>query len=144
MLFVGYFENLNSQRSIAWRCADSLLLQAFGASLGRGDPEDHSKMTNTRKRFPSEVLDEVFRFVLGIAEVKALIAGKTVGVDSTTLEANAAMKSIVRKDTGEDWDAYVVRLMRAEGVVGPDETPSKEKIIRFDRKRKDKSASKDD
>ena len=141
MLFVGYFENIDSQRGIAWRCADSLSLRAFlGIPLDEGTP-DHSTMTNTRKRLPSEVFDEVFQFVLGIAEAKSLIAGKTVGVDSTTLEANAAMKSIVRKDTGEDWTAYVVRLMRAAGVVGPDETPSKEEVIRFDRKRKDKTAS---
>lgn len=141
MLFVGYFENLDSQRGIAWRCADSLSLRAFlGIPLDEGTP-DHSTMTNTRKRLPSEVFDEVFQFVLGIAEAKALIAGKTVGVDSTTLEANAAMKSIVRKDTGEDWTAYVVRLMREAGVVGADETPSKEEVIRFDRKRKDKTTS---
>jgi len=144
MLFVGYFENLDSQRGIAWRCADSLSLRAFlGIPLDEGTP-DHSTMTNTRKRLPAEVFDEVFQFVLGIAEAKALIAGKVVGVDSTTLEANAAMKSIVRKDTGEDWTAYVVRLMREAGVVGPDETPSKEEVIRFDRKREDKSASNED
>ena len=144
MLFVGYFENLDSQRGIAWRCADSLSLRAFlGIPLDEGTP-DHSTMTNTRKRLPSEVFDEVFQFVLGIAEAKSLIAGKTVGVDSTTLEANAAMKSIVRKDTGEDWTAYVVRLMREAGVVGADETPSKEEVLRFDRKRKDKTTSNED
>jgi transposase len=144
MLFVGYFENLDSQRGIAWRCADSLSLRAFlGIPLDEGTP-DHSTMTNTRKRLPPEVFDEVFQFVLGIAEAKSLIAGKTVGVDSTTLEANAAMKSIVRKDTGEDWTAYVVRLMREAGVVGPNETPSKEEVIRFDRKREDKTTSNDD
>jgi transposase len=144
MLFVGYFENLDSQRGIAWRCADSLSLRSFlGIPLDEGTP-DHSTMTNTRKRLPAEVFDEVFQFVLGIAEAKSLIAGKTVGVDSTTLEANAAMKSIVRKDTGEDWTAYVVRLMREAGVVGPNETPSKEEVIRFDRKREDKTASNED
>ena len=141
MLFVGYFENLDSQRGIAWRCADSLSLRSFlGIPLHEGTP-DHSTLTNTRKRLPAEVFDEVFQFVLGIAEAKKLIAGKTVGVDSTTLEANAAMKSIVRRDTGEDWTAYVMRLMREAGVIGPDETPSKEEVIRFDRKRKDKTAS---
>ena len=141
MLFVGYFENIDSQRGIAWRCADSLSLRSFlGIPLDEGTP-DHSTMTNTRKRLPSEVFDEVFQFVLGIAEAKSLIAGKVVGVDSTMLEANAAMKSIVRKDTGEDWTAYVVRLMREAGVVGPDATPSKEEVLRFDRKRQDKSAS---
>ncbi|CAN5466758.1 transposase [soil metagenome] len=144
MLFVGYFENLDSQRGIAWRCADSFSLRAFlGIPLHEGTP-DHSSMTNTRKRLPADVFDEVFQFVLGIAEAKALIAGKVVGVDSTTLEANAAMKSIVRKDTGEDWTAYVVRLMREAGVVGPDETPSNEEVLRFDRKRKDKTTSNED
>jgi len=87
------------------------------------------------------VFEEVFRFVLGIAEAKTLIAGRTVGVGSTTLEANAAMKSIVRRDTGEDWKEYVTRLMREEGVIGPEETPTGEAIRRFDRTRKDKTVS---
>ena len=141
MLFVGYFEDIDSQRGIAWRCADSFSLRSFlGIPLHKLTP-DHSTLSLTRNRLPAELFDEVFQFVLGIAEAKDLIKGKTVGVDSTTLEANAAMKSIVRKDTGEDWNAYVVRLMRAEGVVGPDKTPFLEEIIRYDRKRKDKSTS---
>ena len=100
MLLVGYFENIDSQRGIAWRCADSLSLRQFlGIPLGESTP-DHSTLTNTRNRLPQEVFDEVFQFVLKIAMEKKLLAGKTVGVDSTTLEANAAMKSIVRRDTG--------------------------------------------
>jgi transposase len=107
MLLVGYFEGIDSQRSIAWRCADSLGLRQFlGLALDESSP-DHSTLTNTRKRLPSEVFEEVFQFVLTTAAVKGLVAGKAVGVDSTTLEANAAMKSIVRKETGEDWRAYV-------------------------------------
>src|SRR5258708_21640739 len=91
MLLVGYFEGIDSQRGIAWRCADSLSLRDFlGLALDETSP-DHSTLTNTRKRLPPEVFDEVFKFVLGIASEKGLIAGKTVGVDSTTLEANAAM-----------------------------------------------------
>ena len=83
MLMVGYFEDLDSQRGIAWRCSDSLSLRAFlGLPLGERTP-DHSTLTNTRKRLPAAVFEEVFPFVLGIAEAKALIAGKTVGVDST-------------------------------------------------------------
>ena len=81
---------------------------------------DHSTMSVTRKRLAPEVFDEVFHFVLAIAEQKRLLAGKTVGVDSTTLEANAAMKSIVRRDTGEDWKQYVTRLMREDGTIEPD------------------------
>src|SRR5687767_10423150 len=90
MLMVGYFEGIDSERGIAWRCADSLSLRNFlGVPLGDGTP-DHSTLTNTRKRLPPGVFEEVFQFVLGIAEAKKLLSGKTVGVDSTTLEANAA------------------------------------------------------
>jgi transposase len=141
LLFIGYFENIDSQRGIAWRCSDSLSLRAFlGVPLGEATPH-HATLTKTRKRLPPEVFDEVFQFVLGIAEAKALIAGKTVGVDSTTLEANAAMKSIVRRDTGEDWQAFVTRLMREAEVIGPEETPTDEEIRRFDKARKDKKVS---
>src|SRR4051812_21586323 len=141
MLLIGYFEGLDSQRGIAWRCSDSLSLRQFlGISLEERTP-DHSTLTNTRKRLPAEVFTEVFEFVLGIAAAKKLIAGKTVGVDSTTLEANAAMKSIVRRDTGEDWKGYVTRLMREEGVIGPAEQPSDEDVRRFDKKRKNKTVS---
>lgn len=141
MLLVGYFEGIDSQRGIAWRCADSLSLRAFlGIPLDEGTP-DHSTLTNTRKRLPAEVFEEMFQFVLGIAEAKQLIAGKTVGVDSTTLEANAAMKSIVRRDTGEDWKQFVTRLMREEGAIGAEEQPSDEEIRRFDKKRKNKKVS---
>jgi transposase len=144
MLLVGYFEGIDSQRGIAWRCADSLGLRQFlGLSLDESSP-DHSTLTNTRKRLPAEVFEEVFQFVLAIAAVKGLLAGKSVGVDSTTLEANAAMKSIVRKDTGEDWRAYVVRLMREEGVIGSDATPTDEEVRRFDKGRKNKRVSNDD
>lgn len=141
MLFVGYFEGLDSQRGIAWRCADSLALRQFlGVPLGEGTP-DHSTLTNTRKRLPPEVFAEVFQFVLSIAADKKLLSGKTAGADSTTLEANAAMKSIVRKDTGEDWKEYVTRLMREEGVIEPEREPTDEEIRRYDRKRKDKKVS---
>jgi transposase len=141
MLFVGYFEGLDSQRGIAWRCADSLALRQFlGAPLDEGTP-DHSTLTNTRKRLPPEVFTEVFQFVLSIAAEKKLLSGKTAGVDSTTLEANAAMKSIVRKDTGEDWKEYVTRLMREEGVIEAEREPTDEEVRRYDKKRKDKRVS---
>jgi transposase len=144
MLLVGYFEGIDSQRGIAWRCADSLGLRRFlGLSLEESSP-DHSTLTNTRKRLPAEVFEEVFRFVLSIAALKGLLAGKAVGVDSTTLEANAAMKSIVRKDTGEDWRAYVVRLMREEGLIEADREPTDEEVRRYDKGRKDKRVSNDE
>ena len=144
MLLVGYFEGIDSQRGIAWRCADSLGLRHFlGLSLEESGP-DHSTLTNTRKRLPAEVFEEVFQFVLSIAALKGLLAGKTVGVDSTTLEADAAMKSIVRKDTGEVWRAYVVRLMREEGLVEADQEPTDEEVRRYDRGRKDKRVTNDE
>jgi transposase len=138
MLLVGYFENLDSQRGIAWRCADSFSLREFlGIPLHESTP-DHSTLTNTRKRLPPEVFEEVFQFVLTIAERKQLLRGKTVGVDSTFLEANAAMKSIVRRDTGEDWKEYVTRLMKEEGVIEKDHEPTDEEVRRYDKKRKNK------
>ena len=144
MLLVGYFEGIDSQRGIAWRCADSLGLRGFlGLSLEESSP-DHSTLTNTRKRLPAEVFEEVFQFVLSIAAVKGLLAGKAVGVDSTTLEANAAMKSIVRKDTGEGWRAYVVRLMREEGLIEADREPTDEEVRRYDKGRKNKRVSNDE
>jgi transposase len=141
MLMVGYFENLDSQRGIAWRCGDSLSLREFlGVPLNEKTP-DHSTLTNTRKRLPQEVFEEVFQFVLAIAEKKKLISGKTVGVDSTMLEANAAMKSIVRRDTGEDWKEYVTRLMKEEGAIEKDHEPTDEEVRRYDKQRKNKKVS---
>ena len=141
MLLVGYFEDIDSQRGIAWRCADSLSLRQFlGVPLDEATP-DHSTLTNTRNRLPQEVFQEVFQFVLRIAAGKKLLSGKTVAVDSTTLEANAAMKSIVRRDSGEDWKQYVTRLMREDGTIQPDEEPTHEQIRRYDKKRKDKKVS---
>src|SRR3954449_11964918 len=144
MLLVGYFEGIDSQRGIAWRCGDSLGLRRFlGLALDEPSP-DHSTLTNTRKRLPAELFEEVFQFVLSIAALKGLLAGKAVGVESTTLEANAAMKSIVRKDTVEDWRAYVVRLMREEGLVEADREPTDEEVRRYDKGRKDKRVSNDE
>lgn len=95
MLLVGYFEGLGSQRGIAWRCADSLSLREFlGIRLGEETP-DHSSLTRVRDRLPLSVHSAVFQFVLRVADDKGLLKGQTVGVDATTLEADAAMKSIV-------------------------------------------------
>jgi transposase len=144
MLLVGYFEGLDSQRGIAWRCADSLSLRQFlGIPLDETTP-DPKTLSNTRRRLPEDVFDEVFQFVLGIAADKKLLSGKTVGVDSTLLEADAAMKSIVRRDTGEDWKQYVTRLMHEEGVIDKNHEPTDEEVRRFDKKRKNKKVSNDE
>jgi transposase len=144
MLLVGYFEGLDSQRGIAWRCADSLSLRHFlGIPLDEPTP-DPKTLSNTRRRLPEEVFDEVFQFVLSIAAEKKLLSGQTVGVDSTLLEADAAMKSIIRRDTGEDWQQYVTRLMREEGAIAKDHEPTDEEVRRFDKKRTNKKVSNDE
>lgn len=137
MLFIGYFEGLDSQRGIAWRCADSLALRSFlGVALTEATPV-HASMTIIRQRLPESVFDAVFTFVLALLEKNGLLRGKTVGIDATTLEANAAMKSIVRKDTGADWNQFLRTLAQAEGIVNPTE----EDLRRLDRGRKDKKVS---
>ena len=141
MLLIGYFEGLDSQRGIAWRCSDSLSLREFLNYAPQEATPDHSTLSLTRQRLPSEVFDEVFQFVLKIADEQRLLSGKTVGVDSTTLEANAAMKSIVRRDTGENWKQYVVRLMREEGVIAEQDEPTDEDVRRYDKGRKNKRVS---
>ena len=138
MLLVGYYEGIGSQRGIAWRCADSLSLRDFlGAPLTEETP-DHSSLTRVRDRLPLDVHAAVFQWVLGLAAEKGLLPGKTVAVDATTLEADAAMKSIVRRDTGEDWNEYLRRLLKEQQGV---ENPTDEELRRFDKQRKDKRVS---
>jgi transposase len=138
MLLVGYFEGIGSQRGIAWRCGDSLSLREFlGTPLTEETP-DHSSLTRVRDRLPLTIHETVFQLVLKLVAEKGLLKGKTVAVDSTTLEANAAMKSIVRRDTGEDWNEYLRRLLKEQEGV---ENPTDEELRRFDRRRKDKRVS---
>jgi transposase len=141
MTLVGYFEGIGSQRGIAWRCADSLSLREFLSVALTEDTPDHSSLTRVRDRLPLSVHHQVFQFVLQVADEKGLLKGKTVAVDATTLEANAAMKSIIRRDTGEDWQEYIKRLMQEAGEIEEGDQPSVEEIARFDRKRKDKKTS---
>jgi transposase len=144
MLLVGYFEGIGSQRGIAWRCSDSLSLRDFLGIAPTKESPDHSSLTIIRDRLPAEVHCQVFQWVLTLARDKKLLRGQMIAVDSTTLEANAAMKSIVRRDTGEDWKEYVTRLMREEGVIETEATPSDEDVRRFDKQRKDKKVSNDE
>jgi len=137
MLLVGYFEGLDSQRGIAWRCADSLALRNFlGMGLTEATPV-HASMTIIRQRLPESVFDRMFVFVLGLLEKHGLVHAKSVAIDATTLEANAAMKSIVRKDTGENWKEYLTGLAKAEGI----ENPTEEDLRRLDRGRTGKKVS---
>jgi transposase len=137
MLLIGYFEGIGSQRGIAWRCSDSLSLRNFLGIPLTADSPDHSTLSVVRDRLPLEVHREVFTWVLRLLDEKKLVKGKTVGVDSTTLEANAAMKSIVRRNTGDDYETYVKQLMAEEGM----EEPTSEEVRRFDKQRQDKKVS---
>ena len=137
MLFIGYFEGIDSQRGIAWRCADSRSLREFlGADLTEATPA-HNSMTVIRQRLPENVFESVFAHVLGVLDQNGLLKGKTLGIDATTLEANAAMRSIVRKADGKDWKEFVCALAKAEGI----ENPTDEDLRRIDRGRKDKKVS---
>jgi transposase len=139
MLLVGYFEGLDSEREIAWRCADSLSLREF-LGYGPGEaPPDHSTLSVIRRRIDVETHQEVFGWVLELLARQGLIRGKTVGVDATTLEANAALRSIVRRDTGEGYEEYLKDLARASGI----ETPTREDAARLDRKRAKKGSNKE-
>ena len=119
MLFIGYFEGLSSERGIAWRVADSLSLRSFlDLELTAAAP-DHSTLSRTRRRIDVETHEAVFTWVLERLSAAGLVRGKTVGIDATTLEANAAMRSIERRDTGESHEAFIRRLAEASGVETP-------------------------
>jgi transposase len=139
MLLLGYFEGIDSERGIAWRCADSLALRRFlGYRLTETTP-DHSSLGKIRNRIDLETHQDVFTWVLGVLAKSKLLKGKTIGVDATTLEANAAMRSIVRKDTGESYDAFLTKLAQASGI----ETPTREDLAKIDKKRKNKASNKE-
>jgi len=135
MIFIGYFEDISSQRGIAWRCEDSRSLARFlGYAPGEETP-DHSTLSLTRERLPMEIHALAFELILSAAQEKGLLKGKTIGVDATDLEANASMKSIVRKDNGDDWREYLRKLYEEEtGISDPDD----EELRRFDKRRKPK------
>jgi transposase len=139
MLLVGYFEGIDSERGIAWRCADSLGLREFlGYDLSNATP-DHSTLSVIRNRLDLETHQEVFDFVLRMLDTGGLIKGKTVGCDATTLEASAAMRSIVRRDTGETYRAFLERLAKESGIA----TPTREDLARLDKERKGKGNNDD-
>ncbi len=139
LLLLGYFEGLDSERGIAWRAADSLAIRSFlGLGLGEAGP-DHSTISRTRRLIDVETHREVFTWVQAILARKHLLKGKTVGIDATTLEANAAMRSIVRRDTGEKYDKFLTRLANESGI----RTPTRAALARLDRRRRNKTSNKD-
>jgi len=139
LLLIGYFEGIDSERGIAWRVADSLGLRRFlGYSLAEGTP-DHSTISRNRRLIDVETHQEVFSWVLGVLARSGLLKGKTVGIDATTLEANAAMRSIVRKDTDEGYQEFLTRLARESGIA----TPTREDLAKLDKTRKNKASNED-
>ncbi|CAN5406200.1 hypothetical protein BH09GEM1_BH09GEM1_45190 [soil metagenome] len=136
-LLIGFFEGLDSERGIAWRVADSLSLRAFlGYGIDQPTP-DHTTIARTRRLYWVSTHKAVSRWVLRRLKDEGLLVGKTIGIDATTLEANAAMRSIVRRDTGEGYDAYVTTLAEAAGLT----QPTREALARFDRTRKKKGSN---
>jgi len=139
VMMIGFFEGLDSERGVAWRLADSLTLRQFlSIGLDENTP-DHVTISRTRRLIDGETHQRIFTWVLERLAQAGLIQGKTIGVDSTTLEANAAMKSIMRRDTGESYMAYLQRLAEAEGIDAQDAAA----LLRMDRKRKKRTSNED-
>lgn len=137
LLLLGYFESLGSERGMAWRAADSLAVRSFlGLGLEEQGP-DHSTISRTRRLIDVETHREVFTWILERLAAAGLVSGKTLSVDATTLEANAAMRSIVRRDTGEAYEQYLTGLAQASGI----KTPTRAALARLDRRRKKKGSN---
>jgi transposase len=114
-----------------WRAADSLALRSF-LRVGLNDmPPDHSTLSRTRQLLDVETHQAVFRWVLELLAEKDLLKGKTIGIDATTLEANAALCPIVRRDTGEGYQEFLTRLAQESGIA----TPTREQLAKLDRTR---------
>src|SRR3981081_4375529 len=136
---IGYFEGIDSERGIAWRAADSLGLRGFlGVGLEQMPP-DHSTISRTRRLIDVETHQAVFGWVLELLAEEGLLKGKKVGVEGTTLEANAALRSIVRRDTGEGYQEFLTRLAQESGIA----TPTREQLAKLDRKRARKGSNED-
>ena len=137
LLLIGYFEGIDSERGIAWRANDSLALRRFLRVGLEETPPDHSTISRTRRLIDVETHREVFTWVLGVLAEKGLLKGQTLGVDATTLEANAALRTIVRRDTGEGYQEFLKRLAQESGI----KTPTREQLARLDRKRAHKGSN---
>ena len=139
LLLIGYFEGLDSERGIAWRATDSCALRDFLGVALVSAPPDHSTISRPRRLIDLETHRAVFTWVLQCLATADLVKGKTLGIDATTLEANAALRSIVRRDKGEGYQEFLTTLAQASGI----ETPTRADLARLDRTRKKKGTNKD-
>ena len=140
MHLVGYFEGIDSERGLEWRCSDSLSLREFLRLESRDRVLDHSWLSRTRARLPHEVHTAIFDWVLALIAEAGLVKGERIGVNASTMEANAALRNIVRRDTGEGYRGMLARLAQESGI----ETPTAEDLARLDRRRKGKKLSNQD
>ncbi len=139
MHMIGYFEGIDSERGIAWRCADSFSLRDFLrlSSQEKGEGSRSLVVVAHALGLPHAAHEKVFGWVLKLVAERGLVKGERIGVDGSTMEANAALRTIVRRDTGESYRAMLTRMAQESGI----ETPTAEDLARFDRKRKGKTLS---
>lgn len=137
MLLIGYFEGIHSERGIVWRCSDSLSLREFLRLTTREKVPDHSWMSKTRSRLPHAVHDQVFGWVLALVADHDLVRAERIGVDGSTMEANAALRTIIRRDTGETYREMLTQMAKESGI----DTPTADDLVRLDRTRKGKKLS---
>src|SRR5258707_1491515 len=137
MHMVGYFEGIASERGIAWRCSDSMSLRDFLRLENREKVPDHSWLSKTRGRLPHEIHEKVFGWVLQLVAEQGLVQGKRIGVDASTMEANAALRTIVRRDDGRTYREMLAQMAKESGI----DTPSADDLVRIDRDRKGKKLS---
>ena len=140
MHMIGYFEGIDSERGIAWRCSDSFSLRDFLRLANRDKVADHSWLSKTRSRLPHEVHEKVFGWILNLVAEHGLVQGERIGVDGSTMEANAALRTIVRRDSGETYREMLTQMARESGI----ETPTIDDLVRLDRTRKGKKLSNED
>jgi len=139
LFLLGYFEGLDSERGMAWRAADSMGVRSFlGLAVTDGAP-DHSTISRSRRLIDLETHQAVFSWVMQCLGAAGLVKGKTIAIDATTLEANAALRSIVRRDSGESYQEFLTKLAQASGI----ETPTRAELAKLDRKRKKKGSNQD-
>ena len=138
-LLIGYFEGIDSERGIAWRLADSWSLRMFCGYATTDATPDHSTISRNRRLIDLETHEDVFTWVLKVLAKADLLKGRTLGIDATTLEANAALRSIIRRDTGESYEEFLTRLAKASGIA----TPTREDLARIDKHRKNKGSNDD-